>query len=295
MVSPSVKSSAGGGAARRPSSRGSPTARSRRLRVPLALLAACLLVPSLASCGGGQRYESFEALVSDYFGADFALRGGGDFGLDRLSVRTVGGEPFGRALAVDYPAGSASKEVTRESGAPGGGAQFYLTLRQGPGDAARLVYYVRFPQEFDFVKGGKLPGLFGGRATAGGRTPDGTDGFSTRFMWRSGGDGEVYAYLPQSRDVGTSLGRGVWKWPTGRWLRVEQEVHLNAVGKEDGLIVVRIDGQEVYRAERVTFRDTGDVRIDGLFFSTFFGGGDPSWASPVDQSAEFADFSVTRL
>ncbi|WP_181449171.1 polysaccharide lyase [Nonomuraea aridisoli] len=42
----------------------------------------------------------------------------------------------------------------------------------------------------------------------GGRIPDGTNGLSTRFMWRANGAGEVYAYLPTSREHGTSLGRG---------------------------------------------------------------------------------------
>jgi hypothetical protein len=52
----------------------------------------------------------------------------------------------------------------------------------------RLSYYVRFSENFDFVKGGKLPGLFGGVGNSGGEIPDGTDGFSTRFMWRRNGD-----------------------------------------------------------------------------------------------------------
>jgi hypothetical protein len=43
----------------------------------------------------------------------------------------------------------------------------------------------------------------------------------------------------------------------------------------------------------VQFRTVGSLRIDGLFFSTFFGGGDSSWASPVDQHADFAGFAVS--
>ena len=40
-------------------------------------------------------------------------------------------------------------------------------------DQARLGYYVRFQPGFDFVKGGKLPGLYGGTVTAGRHIPDG--------------------------------------------------------------------------------------------------------------------------
>ena len=43
----------------------------------------------------------------------------------------------------------------------------------------------------------------------------------------------------------------------------------------------------------MTYRTTDQLKIDGLFFSTFFGGGDESWASPVDQYADFAGFSVS--
>jgi hypothetical protein len=36
------------------------------------------------------------------------------------------------------------------------------------------------------------------------------------------------------------------------------------------------------------------LRIRGLFFSTFFGGSDTTWATPVDQAADFANFTVSR-
>jgi len=34
------------------------------------------------------------------------------------------------------------------------------------------------------------------------------------------------------------------------------------------------------------------LRIEGLFFSTFFGGGDASWATPRDQYADLAGFEL---
>jgi hypothetical protein len=51
-------------------------------------------------------------------------------------------------------------------------------------------YGVFFPVGFDFVKGGKLPGLFGGKkACSGGAAAE--DCFSMRMMFRTGGKGEV--------------------------------------------------------------------------------------------------------
>ena len=249
-----------------------------------------MVIAPLAGCAGPSRPASWEDVVSTLLGSDYGLRSGGTFGLER--VRVVESDPVDRALEVRFPSGSASPEVHRETGAPSGGAQFYAELRKGAVESATLRYSVRFPEGFDFVRGGKLPGLYGGTATAGGRTPSGDDGFSTRYMWRSAGEGEVYAYLPKSDEVGTSLGRGSWSWPTGRWVTTEQEVVLNTPGRANGRLTVRIDGKQVLKLDDVVFRDVDGVRIDGLFFSTFFGGGDPSWATPVDQSVQFADFRV---
>ncbi len=70
---------------------------------------------------------------------------------------------------------------------------------------ASLEYSVYFPSDFDFVKGGKLPGLYGGhKGCSGGNAAvewvdalrsslsDAFSCFSTRMMWRTGGKGELY-------------------------------------------------------------------------------------------------------
>jgi hypothetical protein len=238
---------------------------------------------------------SDEARIAGVLATGLLPRSGGGFGLDRLSALPGQGPGGTRAVRVDYPAGSASARSANLDGSSYGGAQAYLLLPYGPVDAATLSYCVRFPAGFDFVKGGKLPGLFGGTVTSGRHIPDGTDGWSTRYMWRRGGAGEVYAYLPSSVAHGTSLGRGTWSVATGRWECLTQTVALNTPGRSDGSITVRVDGKQVFSATGLVFRTTPALRIDGVFFSTFFGGGDPSWASPRDQQADFARVSVTPL
>jgi hypothetical protein len=219
----------------------------------------------------------------------------GSFGLDRgIVLPATEGAP-GPVLRVTYPAGSASNRAAAEDGAANGGVQAYLRLPNGSVDQARLRYYVRFQPGFDFVKGGKLPGLYGGTVTSGGHIPNGTNGFSTRYMWRTGGAGEVYAYLPSSVDHGTSLGRGSWQFTPGQWTPIEQEVRLNSPGQADGSVTVWVNGTQVFQQSGMVYRTTRSVKIDGLFFSTFFGGGDSSWASPSDQYAEFAAFSMRSI
>lgn len=235
---------------------------------------------------------SESAQISALFGSAFLPRDGGAFGADRISVIPGGGPDGGDALRVSYPAGSASARAAKDGDSGYGGAQVYLLLRKGPVDSLHLRYCLRFPVGFDFVKGGKLPGLFGGIVTSGQHIPDGTNGWSTRYMWRRGGAGEVYTYLPSSIEHGTSLGRGNWSIVPGRWQSLEQSVQLNTPGKANGVITVWLDGEQVFKQTRVVFRTTASLHIDGVFFSSFFGGGDASWASPTNQYADFADFSV---
>lgn len=220
------------------------------------------------------------------------IRKQGDWGWQNTA--TIADPQFSTVLRVRYPAGSASPAVKRKTGAPLGGAQFYTTLPFAPQDSLRLSYDVRFSKNFNFVKGGKLPGFFGGTETSGGKKPDGTDGFSTRFMWRKGGQGEVYAYLPTSAKYGNSIGRGNWTFTPGTWHRLEQQVDLNDPQKNNGRVQVWLDGKKVLDQSDLQFRTTKTLKIEGIFFSTFFGGNDPSWATPKEVTIDFANFSVAQ-
>ncbi|MCK9903031.1 hypothetical protein CC117_29520 [Parafrankia colletiae] len=231
--------------------------------------------------------------LQSFFGDELVIRRRGAFGLDDVAVRTPAPGCGWRSIRVRYPAGSASQLSVQEDGAPSGGAQAYLLFRGGPRDDLFLSYRVRFQSGFRFARGGKLPGLFGGTHVAGGHTPDGTNGFSTRYMWRDGGKGQIYAYLPLSRDYGTTLGLGTWEFVPGRWAAIQQRVRLNTPGRADGSVTVWVDGRGVFHQDGMLFRSTPALRIDGVFFSTFFGGDDLSWASPIDQYADFATFVVS--
>jgi hypothetical protein len=95
-------------------------------------------------------------------------------------------------LQVFYPKGSVNPKSK-----PQGGSQFYaapLDIRHAR--SVTFAYSVFFPSDFEWVKGGKLPGLYGGRTgCSGGDAAD--DCFSTRMMWRRGGAGELYLVRPR--------------------------------------------------------------------------------------------------
>lgn len=225
---------------------------------------------------------------------NWRVRNSRSWGWENLEVIDDPSGRFDRVLRVVYPKNSVTPSLSRKEGVPVGGGQFLADLGMPPADAMRLSYYLRFSENFDFVKGGKLPGLFGGNEISGGEIPDGTNGFSTRLMWRRDGDGEVYAYLPTSDEYGTSIDRGAWRFVPGRWYHIEQEVVLNEPGQENGRIRLWVDGAQVIDRDDVMFRTTDELKIEGIFFSTFFGGGDLSWATPEDVYVDFAEFSVSR-
>lgn len=90
-------------------------------------------------------------------------------------------------LQLVYPAHSVNP-----GNKPEGGADFYATpLNLAGARNVTLEYSVFFPTDFNWVKGGKLPGLFGGHTGCSGGV-SARDCFSTRLMWRPQGTGELY-------------------------------------------------------------------------------------------------------
>jgi hypothetical protein len=198
----------------------------------------------------------------------------------------------GRLLRVRLRRGSIDPGSMLRRGLPRSGTGFKAAVIAGGAHSATLNYKLRFAPGFDFVRGGKLPGMFGGIGNSGGAMPTGHDGFSLRLMWRRHGDGEVYAYLPTSQQHGSSLLRGAWRFEPGRWHTVTQQVLLNSPGHSDGVLRMSLDGQAVGEATGLRLRDTFALRLDGVLVDIFFGGSDDSWAASADTHIDLAEFSV---
>ncbi|KAF9059862.1 hypothetical protein BDP27DRAFT_1385655 [Rhodocollybia butyracea] len=176
-----------------------------------------------------------------------------------------------------------------------------------------LSYSIFFPATFDFVKGGKLPGMYGGHeGCSGGNKAE--DCFSTRLMWREGGAGELYLYAPKNQQTaslcsdsqsvcdaawGLSIGRGSFTFNRGEWTRVRQIVRLNTPGVPDGGFELWVEGRRVIQRGDVYYRGTGtgssgsgSTTTPGV---TFFGGHEKEWASPRDQYVWFKGFEMERI
>jgi hypothetical protein len=204
-------------------------------------------------------------------------------------TRVVVAADGAHALEVDYPAGGVGPQAT--------GAQWMMEL--SPRDEYSLEYRLRFAADFDWVRGGKLPGLAGGRTPSGGHYDP--DGFTARYMWRPNGRLVLYLYwagqassrqregaqYAEDLDTGRTLERG-------REYVLRQYVRLNRPGQPDGVVRVWLDDELVLERTDLKFRVAADRtwQIDRWFFSTFHGGNDPSWAPRRDVSAQFRDFVV---
>ncbi|KAF8437533.1 hypothetical protein L210DRAFT_3647248 [Boletus edulis BED1] len=201
------------------------------------------------------------------------------------------------------------------------GADFYATpLNLAGARNVTLEYSVFFAANFNWVKGGKLPGLFGGHTGCSGGA-SAQDCFSTRLMWRPHGVGELYLYAPKDKqsealcaDVrslcdatyGFSIGRGAFNFTAGDWTRLSQNVVLNTPGQNDGGFTLEVDGRPVIQRTDVFYRNNVAQRVDedgdvaqpaeflGLFFSTFFGGHGKAYATPKQQYTWFKDFAIAR-
>ena len=195
----------------------------------------------------------------------------------------------GTFLRVRYPKGSINFG-SADDDTPLGGAAFYAPFSDA--QTTCLHYKLRFPEGFEFAKGGKLPGLYAGEAPSGGEKVSGRDGWSVRLMWRKEGQGELYEYVYNKKGkYGLSVGRGAFTFPTGRWVAVDLEVVRNDPGERNGKARLWIDGKAVIEQDDIVFStEDRESAVGGLMFSTFFGGSGKSWASPKDQHVDFADF-----
>ncbi|KAG0288834.1 hypothetical protein BGZ96_007433 [Linnemannia gamsii] len=213
-----------------------------------------------------------------------------------------------QVMQINYPKGSYSPKA----GPVAGGTSFYAKPfgDETPFDKMMISYDVAFPNGFDWVLGGKLPGIYGGspHSCSGGNQSTGNNCLTMRLMWRQDGGGEVYAYIPVSDNsdfcknpnvqcndqFGKSIGRGVLYFPPGAWTRIDMVMQLNdPAGYNNGVLDVYINGLKYISMNTIPYRSTGMVGFQGLMFSTFFGGNTPNYATPVDTSVFFRNVQLS--
>ncbi|RIJ50757.1 hypothetical protein D1614_02175 [Maribellus luteus] len=200
---------------------------------------------------------------------------------------TIGEEQANNYLSVQIDKGRFDPIV---------GAQWSTPLAGS--DSFYLSYRVQFAGDFDFRRGGKLPGLAGGAANSGGNIPNGTDGWSARMMFWENGKLSFYLYYPdQPGEYGDPLfwrhsDGEIVKAEAGKWYTIQQYIQMNDPGQKNGIVKGWLNGELVCDADTIRFRDTEALKVDQVFFSVFMGGGDLSWAPGKDQQIWFDDFQA---
>jgi hypothetical protein len=198
----------------------------------------------------------------------------------RVSVKAdKGGNHF---LRVVYPTGAVGMRL--------GGAGWRTAVEAQ--DALWMSYKIRFKPGYHFVRGGKLPGLGGGKSNTGGHRPNGRDGCSVRFMWRENGKLSAYVYHPNQPTKYGEHFMASKPMVAGKWLTLKMRVKLNTPGKHDGCVLGWLDGEQVITVKNLRFRDIKSIKLDKVLFETFFGGSGPAYRPDRDQFIDFDEFRV---
>lgn len=221
-----------------------------------------------------------------------------DYGAEEGRIEVIPGGPGAsqRCLKITYPANA---NQTASSGAT------WETNLHVHTEELYLAYWVRFDQSFQWVKGGKLPGLGGMPAPF----PDNGDKkFRIRLMWREEGKVEFYLHdFGMLNKNGEVPYRHWWdlngqrRFVKGQWHQIEIHVKLNTPGKLDGVLEGWFDGELAFRDtdSNVGVRAAGeeDRKLNYPFFSNFFGGSSPpesQWHPTEDVFAYFDNFVASR-
>ncbi|ATB27525.1 polysaccharide lyase [Melittangium boletus] len=201
-----------------------------------------------------------------------------------------------KSLRITYPAGKIGPEDS--------GAQAPFTLI--PGREYYLSYWVRFSSDFSWGTtqfAGKLGlGLAGGGACSGGQVCTGYNGFSSRMIWRSGGQAAIYYYhMGHAGQYGdykvlkNKAGADIY-YPRGTWVHLAQRLKVNSVtngnANPDGEIEVWYNGTSAAKVSGLRFVRNADV-VDKAYFSSFFGGATVEFAPTHNSYVWYDDLKVS--
>ena len=118
-------------------------------------------------------------------------------------------------------------------------------------------------------------------------------------MWKRDGAIVQYTYhpdqsqnLPYGDEFPWKSGGRQYHFTPGIWYHLEVRIVMNTPGENNGIIQSWLNGVKMLDKQNIRFRDVAGLSIDIDYFSTFFGGGDRSWAASKDEYVYFDDFII---
>lgn len=262
-------------------------------------LSALLVLASIISCAQSTKLESSFEGYSDETVCDMDLLSDeglnpsfvNGFNSNRVHIASEFAATGDNSIRVDFPATG--------WGTSGSGAQAPMRF-EGQNDVYSN-YAIRLSENFSYGSinyGGKLPGLAGGANCSGGSTCNGSNGFTARLMFGRTGGLILYLYhMDKQGQYGDAFhllypDGTKFQFEKGRWYDFQQRVKINTGNNKNGEVQWWIDGIEVLRLDGIRFVNNGQ-KVDNLYFSTFMGGGDDSYAPGVDCHMWFDDIKVS--
>jgi hypothetical protein len=197
-----------------------------------------------------------------------------------------------------------------------GGCNLKCVPKGLPCTSAELKYSVYISNDWDCVKGGKLPGLFIGKNGTGGKSYEKDNG-SARLMFRRNNQLVSYLYLCTDQgdiskqgpeflracnnkfpDAGIDLWRETKEklvLKNGGWNTITYGIKLNEKGKKNGRLWLEVNGKRVSVNDACFTARPDTIKIGGMQWSCWYGGSDASWAPKKPQVMKFKDISLTVL
>lgn len=179
------------------------------------------------------------------------------------------------------------------------GAQAPIKLE--PAQQYYISYWLRFSENFSWgttSEGGKLPGLAAGDRCSGCVVCNGSNGFTTRLMWRAGGKLVLYLYhmdkanlCGDDHPLQLSPGQDFYA-KRGEWIKITERVKINTANNHDGEVEVWVNDEPAIFKKDIKFVTNGSL-IDYFYFSTFHGGNDPGWSPKVDSYIWFDEIWIS--
>lgn len=269
------------------------------------LLASCLAAvfgvsPLLASelPLSGEEPEKCDVLFSCDFETDTWY---GKWGLWRRDERgdIVEADPVRKFVPLQ---GKALRIKIDQGGHYGLSAQF--DFRKHFGEEPEEIYfryYLRFADDWNPARGGKLPGIAGtyGRAGWGGRRVNGRDGWSARGLFDGQRNGKTpIGFYCYHADMKGQYGSN-WVWDrdrlgyleNNRWYCIEQYAKMNTPGRNDGILRGWIDGRLAFEKTDIRMRDVDSLKIECVWLNVYLGG---TWTSTSEHHLYMDNVVVSR-
>ncbi len=259
--------------------------------------ALCVLAAAAASAGAAGLRRS-DVYFTCGFESDTWYEA---WGLRRQPERadTVAADP---ARKFEPLRGKALRIKVDRGGHYGMSLQFHFRKRTGSEpEEVYFRYYLRFADDWDPARGGKLPGIAGtyGRAGWGGRRVNGRNGWSARGLFRGqeGGKTPIGFYCYHA-DMKGRYG-SEWLWDraglghleNNRWYCIEQYAKMNRPGKNDGILRGWVDGRLAFAKSDVRMRDVASLKIETVWLNVYLGG---SWTARSEHHLYIDNVVIAR-